>query len=226
MRYHARQWLPDAGGKSLQYMKRRLPSVTTLLFAGASIVAVACDNTGPGAGRPIQDTASAEGWNADALATADTYRIRARRVMPCARLPMPPASWVSHSLPGLLGATLRTPPELEESFDTEPNSAIASEFTTKGAMVQVMFSPHGDGSPGTVPTGCGTRVAGFETPLYLYQSRQGRALDSVFSAQVTFALPDTFGVFIAISTRSRGARDSLLGVLTSLAVPSRAARRE
>ena len=202
-------------------MKKRLSSLTTLLLAGVAIAAMACETTSPANGRvpALGEYVVAEGGDSISLATTDTYRLRARKVMPCAPLPAPPASWVLHQLPGLPGATLRTPPELGESIDTEPNSAIASAFRTKGALVQVMFSPHGDGSPGTVPTGCGTRVAGLETPLYLYQARQGRALDSLFSAQVTFALPDTFGVFIAISTRTRGARDSLLGVLTSLTVP-------
>ena len=205
-------------------MKSRLSSATTLLVTGAAIAAIACENTAPAPGtRRIPDYVVAEGGDSFALATVDTYRIRARNVAPCAPLPEPPASWDLHSLPGLPGATLRVPSELIESIDTMPDSSISSEFMKKGARVQVMFSPHGDNSPGTVPGGCGARVAGFEMPLYLYQSRQGRALDSVFSAQVDFALPDTFGVFIAISTRSRGTRDSLLAVLRSLSIPSRRA---
>lgn len=195
----------------------------TLLFVCALIATIACENTAPAARRVPgpEDYVVAEGSDSFAVATVDTYRLRAHKVAACAPLPGVPASWVTHALPGLPGATLRVPPELAESIDTMPDSSITSEFTNKGAYVQVMFSPHGDDSPGTLPAGCATRIGGFETPLYIHGGRHTTGLDSAFDAQVTFALADSFGVSIGLSASTRDRRDSLLAVLRSLSVPAR-----
>jgi len=192
----------------------------TLLLACAIIATIACANTAPAVRRV--DTAVAEGWDDSfSLATVDTYRLRAGKLAACAPLPEPSSNWVTHALPGLPGAKLSVPPELVESTDTLPDSTIASEFTSRKAYVQVMFSPHGNDSPATLPTGCGARVAGFETPLHMNPSPYSGAFDSVFDAQVDFALEDSVGVHIALATATRGARDSLLAVFRSLEVPSR-----
>jgi hypothetical protein len=192
----------------------------TLLSGCAAVALIGCENTAP-ASRPVprpDDYVVAEGWDSVSLATVDTYRLRAQKVPPCASLPEVPPNWVTHALPGLPGATLRVPPELAESVDTMPDSSISSEFIYKNTSVLVMFSPRGDDSPGTIPTGCATRIAGFETPLYKHRPRQIDGRDSAFDVHVNFALPDTGGVFIQFSTGTRERRDSLLAILRSVSL--------
>lgn len=179
-----------------------------------AISAIGCQNTAPG----TPDYVVAEGWDSITIATVDTYRLRARKVLPCNELPEVPANWVTHSIRGLPGASLRVPASFREDVDTMPDSSITSEFRSKGALVTVMLSPHGDYSPGTVPSGCATLVAGYETPLYVYQARPINGGDSLYSAQVNIALPSQFGVLIQIHTRARARRDSLLATLRSFTV--------
>jgi hypothetical protein len=200
-----------------------MPFAVSLLLATVAIAAIGCENTAPSTRRipGPDDYVVAEGWDSFSVATVDTYRLRARKVSPCAPIPEPPSTWVTHALPGLHGATLRVPPDLAESLDTMPDSSMTSEFLNKGTEVLVMFSPHGNDSPGPLPAGCATRIADYETSLYIDQSRQARGLDSIFSVQVSLALPESFGVYIQLGTNERQARLTPPGLaLLQRTVPS------